>query len=64
MDQDRLKEIYRAERILFLIEECNDILTDLYEQITDREFDDAKKNSENLIKEVKIIIKLIEKDDF
>ena len=64
MDQNRLKEIYRAERILFLIEECNDILTDLYEKITDREFDDARKNSENLIKEIKIIIKLIENDDF
>jgi hypothetical protein len=36
----------------------------LYEKITDREFDDARKNSENLIKEIKIIIKLIEKDDF
>jgi hypothetical protein len=64
MNQERLKEIYRAERILFIIEECNDILTDLYEQITDREFKDARKNSEDLIKEIKIIIKLIENDDF
>jgi hypothetical protein len=64
MDPQKRKELDRAERILFNIEECQDLLANLYEDIVDRDYPDATKSAQQLIIEIKNIIKSIEEDDF
>jgi len=64
MKSQKKKELDRADRIGFTIEECHELLANIYEQLVDREFDDASKNCIAIITEIKLIIKLIEKDDF
>jgi len=64
MDPQRKKESDRAERILFNIEECQELLTNLYEGLVDREYDDAIINSQQVIIEMKNLIKSIADDDF
>jgi hypothetical protein len=64
MKKDKLKEIYRADRIAFTIDECNEYLTSMYEHLVDRDFKEARKSSEKLIKELKIIITSMKDDDF
>lgn len=64
MENKRKKEIDRADRIGFTIEECHNLLASLYEKLVDREFSDAKKDCITIITEIKIIIKSTEEDDF
>jgi len=64
MDPQRKKESDRAERILFNIEECQELLTNLYEGLVDREYDDAIINAQQVIIEMKNLIKSISDDDF
>lgn len=64
MDPQKRKELDRAERILFNIEECQDLLANLYEGLVDREYPDATKTAQQIIIEIKNIIKSIEEDDF
>lgn len=64
MDPQRKKELDRAERILFSIEECQELLANLYEKLVDREYESATYDAQTLIVETKNIIKSIEEDDF
>jgi hypothetical protein len=64
MDPQRKKESDRAERILFNIEECQELLTNLYEGLVDREYDGAIINAQQVIIEMKNLIKSISDDDF
>ena len=64
MDPQRKKESDRAERILFNIEECQELLTNLYEGLVDREYDGATINAQQVIIEMKNLIKSISDDDF
>lgn len=64
MDPQKRKESDRAERILFNIEECQELLTNLYEGLVDREYEGATKDAQQIIIEIKTIIKSIEEDDF
>jgi hypothetical protein len=64
MDPQRKKELDRAERILFSIEECQELLANLYEKLVDREYESATHDAQTLIIETKNIIKSIEEDDF
>lgn len=64
MDPQKKKESDRAERILFNIEECQEILTNLYEGLVDREYDGAITNAQQVIIEMKNLIKSIADDDF
>lgn len=64
MDPQRRKELDRAERILFSIEECQELLANLYEKLVDREYESATHDAQTLIVETKNIIKSIEEDDF
>jgi hypothetical protein len=64
MDPQRKKESDRAERILFNIEECQELLTNLYEGLVDREYDGAVTNAQQVIIEMKNLIKSIADDDF
>ena len=64
MDPQRKKESDRAERILFNIEECQELLANLYEGLVDREYDGATTNAQQVIIEMKNLIKSIADDDF
>lgn len=64
MDPQRAKEIYRAERIIFTIGECNEKLDSIYEMLVDKEYTEAKIEAIDLINQIKDIIKSIEEDDF
>ena len=64
MDPQKRQESNRAERILFSIGECQDLLTELYEGLVDREYVEATKNAQQIIIEVKNLIKSMEEDDF
>lgn len=64
MDPQKKKESDRAERILFNIEECQEMLTNLYEGLVDREYDGAITNAQQVIIEMKNLIKSISEDDF
>ena len=64
MDPQRKKESDRAERVLFNIEECQELLTNLYEGLVDREYDGATTNAQQVIIEMKNLIKSIADDDF
>lgn len=64
MDPQKRKESDRAERILFNIEECQELLANLYEGLVDREYEGATKDAQQIIIEIKTIIKSIEEDDF
>jgi hypothetical protein len=64
MDPQRKKESDRAERILFNIEECQELLANLYEGLVDREYDGAITNAQQVIIEMKNLIKSIADDDF
>jgi hypothetical protein len=64
MDQNKRNETNRAERIFFNMDECQEMLTDIYENLVDRDFDSARKDATKLIEELKIIIKSISEDDF
>jgi hypothetical protein len=64
MDPQRKKESDRAERILFNIEECQELLTNLYEGLVDREYEGATTNAQQVIIEMKNLIKSIADDDF
>ena len=64
MDPQKRKESDRAERILFNIEECQEMLTNLYEGLVDREYDGAITNAQQVIIEMKNLIKSIADDDF
>lgn len=64
MDPQKRKESDRAERILFNIEECQELLANLYEGLVDREYESATKDAQQIIIEIKTIIKSIEEDDF
>jgi DNA-binding transcriptional MerR regulator len=64
MEDQKKKEIDRADRIGFTIEECHELLAGLYESLVDREFSDASQKCIAIIAEIKIIIKSIDKDDF
>jgi VRR-NUC domain len=64
MDPQKKKESDRAERILFNIEECQELLTNLYEELVDRDYGDAINNAQQMIVEMKNLIKSIGEDDF
>jgi len=58
------KENARAERISFRINQYYLLLTDIYENLVDRDFIPAEKDIRELIMELKFILKSIEEDDF
>lgn len=64
MDPQRKKESDRAERILFTIEECQEMLANIYESLVDKEYPEATQDAQKLIIEIKNIIKSISEDDF
>ena len=60
MDNNRNNENARAERIALRINEHHNILANTYENLVDRDFDEAKKDINDLIYDLNLILKLIE----
>jgi hypothetical protein len=64
MSIDRLNENERAHRILLRISHCHISLTNIYENLVDREFSTIEKDAKYVIMELKMILKSMEEDDF
>jgi hypothetical protein len=62
MDDNRNYENERAERIALSINDKHIVLADIYENLVDRDFDEAKKDVQNLISDLNLILKSIEHD--
>lgn len=60
MDNNRDNENARAEQIALRINEHHNILANTYENLVDRDFDEAKKDINDLIYDLNLILKLIE----
>jgi hypothetical protein len=60
MDNNRNNENARAEQIALRINEHHNILANTYENLVDRDFDEAKKDINDLIDDLNLILKLIE----
>jgi hypothetical protein len=54
----------RAERISFIMFHHHNTLSDIYEKLVDREFDNLERQIRTLMTDLRDIIKSIEDDDF
>lgn len=54
----------RAERIAFMMLHHHNTLSDIYEKLVDREFDNLERQIRTLMTDLRDIIKSIEDDDF
>lgn len=59
-----MEEEQRAERIVRRLEEYHIILSDIYENLVDREYKSAQKDTQFLIMELRCVLKSIQEDDF
>jgi hypothetical protein len=59
-----MEEEQRAERIARRLEEYHIVLADIYENLVDREYKSAQKDTQFLIMEFRCILKSIQEDDF
>lgn len=64
MTEQRKIEEARVNRIAYLIGIQQDSLVVLFETLSDRDYEDAKKEIKTLITELRLIYKSIEYDDF
>jgi ketol-acid reductoisomerase len=64
MNQERQKLEERANRIAFLIGIQQESLVNLFEQLVDKDYEDAKAEIKVLMTELRLIFKSIEYDDF
>jgi len=64
MKEELKKENERAFRIQFSTAECHGLLTNIYENLVDRDFKLAEKDLRTLMVQVRILLKSIEDDDF
>jgi hypothetical protein len=64
MDDNRNYENARAERIALSINDNHVVLANIYDNLVDRDFTPAKEDIIYLIGDLKILLILIENDDF
>jgi hypothetical protein len=64
MENNINNENLRAQRICFRILEQHTLLNNIYENLVDRDFVPAEKDSRNLIIDMRLILKSMEDDDF
>lgn len=64
MEATKSSENDRAFRIAFRLNTCHDMLTEIYENLVDREYAPADKDVRVVIMELRFILKSIEEDDF
>lgn len=58
------KENERAERIAIRFNNYRSIMSEMYDNIVDREFDKVNTDARFLIMELRFILKSMEEDDF
>lgn len=54
----------RAQRISFMTEGFHEDVTDIYEQLVDKDYVSATEKIKSLMRELRATLKLIEDDDF
>ena len=64
MNPQQDNENKRAHRISFRMTENHDLLSNIYENLVDRDFKAVEKDAKNLIVDLKYIIKSLEDDEF
>jgi len=64
MEQNKNAENERAFRIQLRIHHCHITLSNIYENLVDRDFDSVNKDAKLIITEIKFILKALEDDDF
>jgi hypothetical protein len=64
MESKQTPEGERAYRVNLRISSCHVSLSNIYENIVDRDFDSARKDVKSIINEMKFILKALEDDDF
>lgn len=64
MENNPNLENERAYRIQLRIKECHVVLTNIYENIVDRDFDSVIKDIKLITTEMRLITKALEDDDF
>jgi hypothetical protein len=64
MEKPKSSENDRAYRIAFRMNELHDHITDLYENLVDRDFVSADGNVRSVMIELRYILTEIEEDDF
>lgn len=58
------KEDERAFRIQYFTAECHILITNVYENLVDRDFIPAEKDLKRAIAQMRMLLKSIEEDDF
>ena len=58
------KEDERAFRIQYFTAECQSLITNVYENLVDRDFHYAQKDIKKTMTILRILLKSIEEDDF
>ena len=58
------EENRRAHRIALRMTENHNLLSNIYENLVDRDFKTVEKDAKNLIADLKYIIKSLEDDEF
>lgn len=64
MESPNNSEQKRAERISLRTNEYHFILSNIYENLVDRDFEKVEKDARTLIMELRFVIKSMEDDDF
>lgn len=64
MNKTFISENLRAERIALRTTNQHVLLTNIYENLVDREFKQAEEDINNLISDLNTTLKLIQQDDF
>lgn len=58
------QENNRAQRIAYMTEGFHEIVTSIYENLVDREYDSATQDIKELMRDLRATLKLIEDEDF
>jgi hypothetical protein len=64
MNPQQDEENKRAYRISFRMTENHNLLSNIYENLVDRDFKAVEKDAKNLIVDLRYIIKSLEEDEF
>lgn len=64
MQSNNNPENERAFRIHLRIHHCHITLSNIYENLVDRDFDSVSKDAKFVMAEIKLILKALEDDDF
>ena len=64
MDDNKNDDNARALRIFLMTNECHEKITNVYENLVDKDFEPAKQDLMELISELYVMLKKIKYNDF